>query len=99
MKHSIETRLRRLETGSTEEMPPRRSHMFAARTPAEGDAKIAELVASGVAHPDDNFIQLVPFSADPASAMHNDYAWDEVAGRWEPKEGSLAEAVRQSNFS
>jgi hypothetical protein len=83
MSRSIET----LEAASSQEKPPRRSHMFAARTPAEGDAKIAELVANGTAHPDDLFFQLMPFPPDPSSHMHEHYSWDEAAGRWEPKDG------------
>lgn len=85
MNRSIEIRLRRLETASAQEKPHRRSHMVAGRTAAEGDAKIAELLANGAADPDDFFIQLMPFQPDPASPMHDNYRWDEAAGRWEPK--------------
>jgi hypothetical protein len=87
MNRSIEIRLKRLEAASSQEKAPRRSHMFPARTPAEDDAKIAELVADGTADPDDFFIQLMPFQPDPASPMHNNYRWDEAAGRWEPRDG------------
>jgi hypothetical protein len=87
MNRSIETRVKRLEARLAPEKPPCRSHIVAARIPAEGDAKIAELLASGTADPGDFSIRLVPSRPDPASAMHNHYRWDEAAGHWGTKDG------------
>ncbi len=87
MNRSIEIRLKRLEGRSAPEKPPRRSHMFAAKTDAERDAAIADLVAAGAADPDDLFIILTPSKPDPTSHMHQDYRWDETAGHWVRKDG------------
>ena len=62
MRRSIEIRLKKLEILMSTQTPPRRSHIVAAPTEAEGEAAIAEVIAAG-ASPDDLFIQLVPFSA------------------------------------
>ena len=64
MNRSIETRLKRLEAVLPSVEAPRRSHMFSARTDAERDAKIAELIAAGDASPDDRFWVLRPLRKD-----------------------------------
>jgi hypothetical protein len=87
MNRSIETRLKRLEARLVPEKPLRRSHIVGGRTAAEADAKIAEMLANGAAGPGDFFIRLLPLKGDPNSVMHNNHRWDEVAGRWVPKEG------------
>jgi hypothetical protein len=81
---SIEIRLRRLEEQIVPETPTRRWHIVASRTPEEGDANIAELLANGTAGPDDLFIRLVPLEADPDSHMFENYRWE---GRWVPRDG------------
>jgi len=93
---SIETRLRRLEEQIVPETPPRRSHLVASRTPEEGDANIAALIDTGEAGPDDLFIRLVPFEADPDCHMFKNYNWE---GRWVRKDGrdDAAEARLRAN--
>jgi hypothetical protein len=51
-----------------------------ARCCQEGDAAIAALIAAG-ANPDDLSIQLMPFSAEPTSAMHDKYRWDSMGAQ------------------
>ena len=86
MNRSIEIRLKRLETVSAPVESPRRVHLVGAKTDQERDAAIADLVAAGTAEPGDFFIVLVPGKPDPACTMHDNYCWDEAAGRWERKD-------------
>src|SRR4051812_32196044 len=64
---------------------PRRTHLLAAPTDADRGIAIAELVAAGLAGPDDSFIVLVPAKPESTSAMHADHCWDEAAGQWGAK--------------
>ena len=84
MSRSIEIRLKRLEAASAPVEAPYRVHIVASRTPEEGDANIAALVAAGEAAPTDFFWRLVPLEADPDSVMHENYRWE---GRWVRKDG------------
>jgi hypothetical protein len=86
LNRSIETRLKRLEAQIVPEKPPRRVHIVAARTPEEGDANIAALMATGEAKPGDFFWLLAPMRPDPKSAMFENHRWEE--DRWVPKDGA-----------
>jgi hypothetical protein len=87
MNRSIEIRLKRLEAVSAPVETPRRVHLIGAKTDHERDAAIADLVAAGAADPGGSFIFLVPGKPEQTSAMHDNYRWDEAAGRWVRKDG------------
>ena len=65
MNRAIEARLKRLEERIPPEKPPRRFRLVAARTPEEGAANIAALLAAGDASPGDQFVRLVPLKPGP----------------------------------
>ena len=87
MNRSIEIRLKRLEAVSAPVESPRRVHLVGARTDQDRDAAVADLVAAGAAEPGDSFIFLIPAKPEGTSAMHDNYRWDETAGRWVRKDG------------
>jgi hypothetical protein len=83
-----------VEEQTVPEKPTRRWHVVASRTPEEGDANIAALIAAGEADRGDCFIRLVPLEADPDSHMFENYNWE---GRWVRKDGRDDAAIAREN--
>jgi hypothetical protein len=74
VNRSIAERLKKLETLMVPEAPLRRWHFVPARTDAERDAAIAELIGEG-ASPDDVFVELVPFSRCTSKIERGKTTW------------------------